>query len=113
MQNQGKVTAFDISSRRLETLQLLTNRTNCTAVEPRNQSFLDVDPFSEEFANVTHILLDPSCSGSGIVSRLDHLMKSLEENPENENDPLRLENLATFQKNAILHAMKCMSRRFD
>ncbi|PWY97933.1 S-adenosyl-L-methionine-dependent methyltransferase [Testicularia cyperi] len=40
-------------------------------VEPQRKDFLTTDP--EEFGDVTHMLLDPSCSGSGIVNRLDWL----------------------------------------
>jgi len=36
-----------------------------------NSDFLKADPNSEEFANVGALLLDPSCSGSGIVGRDD------------------------------------------
>jgi 16S rRNA C967 or C1407 C5-methylase (RsmB/RsmF family) len=34
-------------------------------------SFLDINVNEEPFKNVEYILLDPSCSGSGIVNRLD------------------------------------------
>lgn len=34
-----------------------------------NQDFTKLDPSSEEFTNVTTLLLDPSCSGSGIIWR--------------------------------------------
>ncbi len=34
-----------------------------------SQDFLRLKPDSKEFANVTSLLLDPSCSGSGIVGR--------------------------------------------
>ena len=33
------------------------------------QDFMKLNPHSKEFANVTALLLDPSCSGSGIVGR--------------------------------------------
>ncbi|KAK5128953.1 hypothetical protein LTR85_000286 [Meristemomyces frigidus] len=33
------------------------------------QDFMKLDPAAKEFANVTALLLDPSCSGSGIVGR--------------------------------------------
>ena len=36
-----------------------------------NQDFLDLDPAHQSFRRVTHILLDPSCSGSGILNRED------------------------------------------
>jgi 25S rRNA (cytosine2278-C5)-methyltransferase len=35
------------------------------------QDFLALDPNDDRFANVTHMLLDPSCSGSGIIGRAD------------------------------------------
>ena len=67
-------------------------------------------------------LLDPSCSGSGIVNRLDHLLESGTsrcwsgpgspgsflpdvENPEGNEE--RLQKLAAFQLLMIRHAMKC------
>lgn len=40
-------------------------------------SFLDVDPLNPEFSKVEYILLDPSCSGSGIVNRMDYLIDSI------------------------------------
>lgn len=35
------------------------------------QDFFALDPNEERFANVTHVLLDPTCSGSGIINRED------------------------------------------
>ena len=35
------------------------------------QDFLALDPLDSRFQNVTHLLLDPSCSGSGITNRED------------------------------------------
>jgi putative methyltransferase len=69
-------------------------------------------------------LLDPSCSGSGIVNRLDHLLENgtMElqvvrscltfppfplDNQAEEGTDGRLNKLATFQVNMIQHAMKC------
>jgi putative methyltransferase len=45
-----------------------TNTSNAITVLP-GQDFLALDPNDARFANVTAILLDPSCSGSGIVGR--------------------------------------------
>ncbi|KCV71994.1 hypothetical protein H696_01401 [Fonticula alba] len=70
-------------------------------ITPIHTSFLDVDPLDAKYANVTHILLDPSCSGSGIVSRMDALVDE-----EEVTDPARLEALAAFQESAIAHAMR-------
>ena len=44
---------------------------------------------------VTHILLDPSCSGSG----MNHIQ------PTSHNQSKRLHNLSTFQKRAILQVL--------
>ncbi|SNX87799.1 uncharacterized protein MEPE_06510 [Melanopsichium pennsylvanicum] len=40
-------------------------------VIPERKDFLTTDP--QDFVKVTHMLVDPSCSGSGIVNRLDFL----------------------------------------
>jgi hypothetical protein len=41
----------------------------------KNEDFLKTDPQSSEYSEVQYILCDPSCSGSGIVSRMDDLIK--------------------------------------
>ncbi|CAK5269202.1 unnamed protein product [Mycena citricolor] len=57
-----------------------------------------------------HVVQDnPSCSGSGIINRLDHLLESEEENAEIQED--RLNKLASFQLMMIRHAMKFPSVR--
>jgi putative methyltransferase len=65
-----------------------------TDITPIHGSFLEVDPNDHKYAEVRqgavvhagfhtpftppakveYLLLDPSCSGSGIISRLDHLV---------------------------------------
>jgi len=67
-------------------------------------------------------LLDPSCSGSGIINRLDHLLGTgklslpllrlspqliLKEHNNEDADAKRLNNLASFQLKMIRHAMRC------
>ena len=47
------------------------------------------------------ILLDPSCSGSGMASRLDHFMDAEDDSEEGRR---RLQKLSDFQKQALLHA---------
>ncbi|KND01150.1 uncharacterized protein SPPG_04242 [Spizellomyces punctatus DAOM BR117] len=110
MGNTGKIFAFDMDKRRLGTLKKMTGRARCTNIEPIHGSFLDIDVNDERYRNVEYILLDPSCSGSGIVGRMDHLLDQDKESVEDEADQAasetRIAALADFQKKAILHAMK-------
>ncbi|KAJ7678521.1 S-adenosyl-L-methionine-dependent methyltransferase [Mycena rosella] len=104
MRNLGKLYAFERDRKRFGTLTMMLAKAGCKNVEPMNTDFLTVDPLDPKFAKVTHILLDPSCSGSGIVNRLDHLLETEEENQEAHDD--RLAKLAAFQLMMIKHAMK-------
>ncbi|KAI9152566.1 hypothetical protein H9P43_009358 [Blastocladiella emersonii ATCC 22665] len=103
MQGEGYVTAFDQDARRLDLLKDMTYRAGCRSVRAVHGSFLEVDPVS--MPRVTHLLLDPSCSGSGIVSRLDSLVDVVLSGERND-DPDRLASLAKFQTEIVLHAMK-------
>ncbi|OBZ72222.1 25S rRNA (cytosine-C(5))-methyltransferase rcm1 [Grifola frondosa] len=122
MRNRGKVTLFDWSvdvcvlkpcscqlfaferdRKRFTTLKTMLSRAQCHNVEPVNSDFLTISPEDPIFSRATHILLDPSCSGSGIVNRLDHLLET-EAQMDGEQD--RLNKLAAFQLMMIRHAMK-------
>lgn len=48
------------------------------------QDFLALDPQDVRFGNVTHLLLDPSCSGSGILNREDVPNLVLPKDPRNK-----------------------------
>ncbi|KAF7312122.1 SAM-MT-RSMB-NOP domain-containing protein [Mycena indigotica] len=104
MGNTGKLFAFERDRKRFGTLSTMLFRAHCKNVDPINADFLTVDPEDPNYAEVTHILLDPSCSGSGIVNRLDYLLETEEDNPDMEED--RLRKLASFQLTMIKHAMK-------
>ncbi|CAJ0637645.1 15651_t:CDS:10 [Entrophospora sp. SA101] len=97
MKNSGKIWAFDLDKQRLNLLKKLTEKAGC---------------------KIEFILLDPSCSGSGIVNHLDRLINdSLDVNDDdgnkddddnnnsNDNDE-RIKNLSEFQERIILHAFK-------
>ncbi|KAG1447419.1 hypothetical protein G6F56_009268 [Rhizopus delemar] len=113
MKNTGKIWAFDLDSRRLALLKRLTGRAGCKNIDPIHGSFLEADPndpqYAEVFDCVEYLLLDPSCSGSGIISRLDHLVDDEDENENNESESQeeRLKNLSEFQISIIEHALKC------
>ncbi|WFC98291.1 25S rRNA (cytosine(2278)-C(5))-methyltransferase [Malassezia yamatoensis] len=116
--SNDQLIALERSPQRFITLQRLLERTGCLPrnhgnVHPQKTDFLSLDP--EKFDSVQYMLLDPSCSGSGIVNRLDYLSgKDDEQDNLEEIDPLekdkalasRLASLASLQEHMIRHAMK-------
>ncbi|PFH53101.1 hypothetical protein AMATHDRAFT_79254 [Amanita thiersii Skay4041] len=103
MRNKGKLFAFEKDKKRFSTLKQMLEKARCYNVETIHCDFLAVDPTDPQFAPTTHILLDPSCSGSGIINRLDHLLDTEQSNDGNEE---RLSKLASFQLMILRHAMK-------
>lgn len=65
----------------LQKMVTLSGVENMVTVLAR-QDFLALDPADSRFENVTHLLLDPSCSGSGIVGRDEMLALQLPEDPK-------------------------------
>ncbi|GIJ83329.1 hypothetical protein Asppvi_002148 [Aspergillus pseudoviridinutans] len=65
--------SMDASKVRSKTLQKMVAAAGADNVVTvlQGQDFLALDPTEDRFANVTGLLLDPSCSGSGIVGRDD------------------------------------------
>jgi putative methyltransferase len=68
-------------------------------VELKCLDFLKTDP--EKYSQVNYVLLDPSCSGSGMTNRFKY---GIEEN-ESVKDEKRLWNLEALQRRMIMHAM--------
>ncbi|KAH7041324.1 NOL1/NOP2/sun domain protein [Microdochium trichocladiopsis] len=66
-----KVFAFEKDKYRSRTLEKMVRIAGGDGIVRMSfgQDFLKVDPFSPLYNNVTCLLLDPSCSGSGIVGR--------------------------------------------
>ena len=67
------------------------------AVESIHGDFLKADPSDPMFANVKAIMLDPSCSGSGIVNSPDR--------DDAKKDEQRIQSLSNFQLVALKHCM--------
>lgn len=104
MKNTGQIIAFEKDKKRFATLEKMVSKAGCKNVETNCQDFLQTQPSDPIFSQVTHILLDPSCSGSGIVGRLDHLVENREDDGSKKED--RLRKLSTFQRQIIEHAMQ-------
>lgn len=115
MRGAGTLYAFERAPPRHRTLVRMLQRAGCVRphgnVEALQQDFLAADP--ADYADVTHLLLDPSCSGSGIVNRLDYLTQADDEQ-DNLEDVVpgearvaeRLSALAALQTRMIVHAME-------
>ncbi len=92
--------AFDIDEPRVEQMKLSLKKHHVKNVRLKCQDFLTTEP--SKFERVTHIQLDPSCSGSGMTNRL-----KFGEHAEQElaKDKKRLWNLEALQRRMLMHAM--------
>ncbi|NXI40826.1 NSUN5 methyltransferase, partial [Galbula dea] len=97
LKNKGQIFAFDVDTKRLATMNTLLMRAGVTGFQLAQQDFLTVDPGDPKYSKVTYVLLDPSCSGSGMVNR----------GPREEAAPSaeRLQALASFQRKVLSHAL--------
>ncbi|KAJ5493537.1 Bacterial Fmu (Sun)/eukaryotic nucleolar NOL1/Nop2p [Penicillium fimorum] len=67
-----RIFSMDASTMRSRTLQKMVGLAGADSVTVlQGQDFLALDPEDEQFEKVTGLLLDPSCSGSGIIGRDD------------------------------------------
>ncbi|XP_041377774.1 28S rRNA (cytosine-C(5))-methyltransferase-like [Gigantopelta aegis] len=99
MGNTGKIFAFDRDRPRLNTMKTLLVRAGVENAELFCKDFLSVSPEDPQFFTAEYILVDPSCSGSGIVTRLDHLTGD-------NTSKQRLTSLSNFQASLLKHALK-------
>lgn len=81
-------------------MKLSLKKHHVTNVRLKCQDFLSTEP--DKYERVTHIQLDPSCSGSGMTNRL-----KFGEMAEQElaKDTKRLWKLEGLQRRMLLHAM--------
>mmetsp|Transcript_852 Transcript_852/g.1863 ORF Transcript_852/g.1863 Transcript_852/m.1863 type:complete len:592 (-) Transcript_852:40-1815(-) len=101
---KSEIFAFDRSSKRVK---ILRDRLGAMVpdddamrvhMNPLHQDFLSADASDGRFASVRSILLDPSCSGSGIVNAPDR-------QADGGGSDSRIKSLANFQLVALKHAM--------
>ncbi|KAL7987103.1 hypothetical protein Chor_006022 [Crotalus horridus] len=98
MKNKGQIFAFDLDAKRLATMSTMLVRAGVTCYQLAHQDFLATDPTDSRYSKVRYILLDPSCSGSGMVNRLAE--------EESTSLPMRLQALAGFQRKMLAHALQ-------
>jgi putative methyltransferase len=92
-----KVIAFERDKIRTTTLQKMVKLASADSiVSIKGESdFLAAKPHSDEFANVGAIVLDPSCSGTGIVGRDDGIKIHL---PVTNTAPANPQNMSKGKK---------------
>uniref|UniRef100_A0A061RLC0 Putative methyltransferase n=1 Tax=Tetraselmis sp. GSL018 TaxID=582737 RepID=A0A061RLC0_9CHLO len=113
LRGTGSVLAFDRDAARLERLRENVRTAGAANVVARAGDFLATDPESGEFAEVQGVILDPSCSGSGLaLTRGDNLVSAAlgegggADRAAQEADKGRVEMLARFQEAALRHALR-------
>nr|XP_060505199.1 28S rRNA (cytosine-C(5))-methyltransferase isoform X1 [Panthera onca] len=99
LKNQGKIFAFDLDAGRLASMATLLARAGVSCCELAEEDFLAISPSDQRYRQVQYILLDPSCSGSGMATR------RLEEPGAGTPSKARLQALAGFQRRALCHAL--------
>ncbi|CAB3367319.1 Hypothetical predicted protein [Cloeon dipterum] len=92
LENNGIIHAVEVNPKRFALLQKMLEDYSVECAKTYNEDALALRP--DDFPDVTHILLDPSCSNSG-MGRADVESKSEEQ----------LRKLSAFQTKALVHAL--------
>lgn len=100
IKNRGRIYAVEKMRMRFETLRSFVETSNSTSVQPIEADVLRIK--KEDVPDVEYILLDPSCSGSGIVQRFEDTTP-LQDGDEGSSD--RIEKLSRLQLKMLLYAM--------
>lgn len=100
----GVVYAFERDARRVEVLKSMcekaTGKARKLLIQPVHADFTSIKP--HDFPTVTGMVVDPSCSGSGIFGRA---IEDSQEQSREEIDTDRLGRLASFQFLIMKHAL--------
>eukprot|EP01083_Nonionella_stella_P251356 867312_1 len=102
----GRVDAFERNARRCEFLRTRMQSLGTNErVRVHNQDFLKSSPNDKQWKTVKAILLDPSCSGSGLIhQRFDHFANKEAKSGADLSE--ELSRLSNFQVALVDHAMK-------
>ncbi|XP_058086860.1 25S rRNA (cytosine-C(5))-methyltransferase NSUN5 isoform X2 [Magnolia sinica] len=104
MRGKGKIIACELNKDRVKHLEDTIKRSGAPNIDVLHDDFLNINIQDSLYSKVRAILLDPSCSGSGMAAeRLDHLLPSY--TAGESADMQRVKKLAAFQKRALEHAL--------
>ena len=98
MGNSGTVFAVERDRKRFKRLSDNVRKHRATNISPICADFLKISPSDSRYADVTHILVDPSCSGSGMVT------ENLVNNFQSKNEE-KIRKLSDLQKRLLRHAL--------
>lgn len=99
---EGTVIAFERDPKRVKILESTLRKHQCHHVLANHADFLTIDPLKYE--NVEYALVDPSCSGSGMLEEYEKTDALRIDDPSRIS---RLQSLSNFQCMILRHAMKC------
>lgn len=107
MKNKGKILAYDVNKKRLVDALFMLKKLGVTCAKAEVQDFSKVKLRrllkTHSIDHFDSILIDPSCSGSGINSRADYR--------KTDHEAGRLKKLQAFQVSLLRHALKsCVSK---
>ncbi|GIX69299.1 hypothetical protein CEXT_508531 [Caerostris extrusa] len=100
MENKGKIYAYEKNDNRFKILKNMLNDSCVEICEAECEDFYLVNTNNPKFQNLECILVDPTCSGSGMVNRMDTVTDT-----EDSKNVLRLQKLAGFQILLLKHAL--------
>ena len=98
MENTGTIFAIERDSKRFMRLKQNIKQHGANNITPICQNFLDISPDDPAYKNVTHILVDPSCSGSGMVT--ENFVSNFK-----SRDQSSIASLADLQTRLLSHAL--------
>lgn len=110
-EKDGVVYAFERDNHRVKVLKTMsekaTGKSKKHLIHPTHADFTTIKP--TDFPDVTGLLVDPSCSGSGIFGRA--VEDASQEQAKEEIDTERLNKLAGFQFKIMKHALSFPAAR--
>lgn len=116
MKNKGKIIAYEINKTRFETIKKRLLDMNSNNIELKNEDFLD----SNIEISPDYILLDPSCSGSGMKNSLENnskldnkILKLIKNNKDIKSNKLELIDSISDTKESFPDAYEYVTFEVD
>lgn len=99
------IVAFEKDNQRIKTIKMMVEKAgglNCITIH--HADFTSIRP--DDFSEITGMVVDPSCSGSGIFGRAFDEQENIDESEAKEKLAERLQKLSSFQFKIVKHALK-------